>query len=150
MRLKTVHLRGFMNFTIVFTVQAEGHKVLSYLTDMQLFYKAHPLISKIKILGSRSFVFYETIPIAGFKFHFSYPVIVKVQSKIMSVSLKSVILRLISVQMNFDIEEQHHRCVVHESVRIKSFLPVGFIMKRLITNHHQILFRNIETAIKTV
>lgn len=137
-----------MNFTLVFTVQAESQHVLPYLADMQLFSQAHPLISTFETLGKRSFIVHEIVPLGKFKIPFTYPVIVKVQSKMLTVFFKSVILKLISVQMSFEIEEQHHRCRVHETVQIKSFLPVGFILKMLITENHKVLFRNIEKAIQ--
>ena len=118
--------------------------IFDYLTDMQKFVSVHPLISQIDETGNDNYLVHETLKFGVIPLSFTYPVTIEKSILDKVVIIKATVFKLTKIEMKFVLKLDNNYTVIAESIHIKSFLPVKFIMHSIFRKQHDQLFKNIE------
>ncbi len=125
-------------------VNAPSNKVIEHLTDIKKFCSVHPVIYKIIETESGELLIYERMPFFGISFFFNYPA--RIEKYKNQVLMSAVVKKLVHIQIDFIIEEREGKTKITETVHVKSFLPIRFLMNKVFKKQHRLLFKNIEMA----
>jgi hypothetical protein len=127
---------------ISFKVKKNSEFISQYLTDMQKFTSVHPIISKIDSLGNNTYLFHETLTFAAIPFSFKYQTLVEERES--EILMNANVLKLVKISITFEFIEEGEYTIVIEKVKFQTFLPIHFILKKIFTKQHTLLFKNIE------
>jgi carbon monoxide dehydrogenase subunit G len=83
-----------------FSIKKSPAEVLDYLTDMQKFASAHPVITKIDATGTNSYLVYETLRVASILFSFTYPVTVTANRQENIVVMQATVMKITKIASN--------------------------------------------------
>ena len=117
--------------------------VYEYLTDMNKMSSIHPIISKITSINDKEYKIYETLNIAFIPFNFEYPLFIQSDEMNHSITMKCIIMKMITVQLSFNLKEEGDHTCVKETIDINSILPIGFLMYNIFKKQHGIMFGNL-------
>jgi hypothetical protein len=106
----------------------------------------HPILQKIDKIDRNKYLVHESLQFGILSYSFSYPVILHSSNSGKSTSMKSTIMWLTKVEMNFTIAQNQGFSIVEETIDIESILPIKKFLERLIRTQHALLFENIEYA----
>ncbi len=118
--------------------------VLNYLTDMQKFASAHPVIYKVEKTGTNTYLVSETLRFGPIPISFTYPISIEFLSKEQCVIYNAVVMKFTRIEMRFFIKSEAEHTSVFERITFKSLLPIQGIMRNVFTKQHKQLFINIE------
>ncbi len=116
--------------------------IKQHLTDVDKFVSVHPLIYKMTDLGHGKYKVHEKIKIGFIHYRFTYKATISQRDNI--VNIDASIMGLTKLSMQFMLQKEDEGTLVHETLSIKSVLPIKDFMKKLIQEQHQVLFKNIE------
>jgi hypothetical protein len=122
--------------------------VYDHLTDMQKFVIVHPVIYKIDDLGNNRFLVFEKLKFGFIPLTFTYFATVDGNPATKKVIIKARVMKLVNIEMVYDIKEGNDHTIVNEVINFRSFLPVKPIMKKIFKEQHEQLFLNIEKGSK--
>ncbi len=114
---------------------------------MKNFVEIHPVINKIEPLNANEFTFFETLNFLFIPLSFQYNVVIQADEIHKTVQMKSSIIGLVDLTIDFQISPSVEGCNIEERINFKSKIPVGFIMKGIFKKQHKQLFQNIEHKI---
>jgi carbon monoxide dehydrogenase subunit G len=120
--------------------------VFDHLTDMQKFVAVHPIIFKIDHLGENKYLVHERLKLGFFPLSFTYIVTVKGNPENKTVSIKTKVMKMVGIEMNYTLRSQADHTHVNEEIIFTSYLPVKPIMQKIFRKQHQQLFINMENA----
>jgi carbon monoxide dehydrogenase subunit G len=118
--------------------------IFDYLTDMQKFVSAHPVISQIDDTGNDTYLVHETLKLGFIPFSFTYPVKIEKNKSEKTVIIRATVMKLTKIEMTFVLRTYNDYTIIDEVVDFKSPLPVKFIMQGIFKKQHTQLFKNIE------
>jgi carbon monoxide dehydrogenase subunit G len=127
-----------------FRVHKNLDLVFGYLTDMQKFVSAHPVISQIDNIGSENYLVHETLKFGFILFSFTYPVTIEKNTIDKTVIIRATVFKLTKIEMKFVLRADNDYTIIDEEINFKSPLPVKFIMQSIFKKQHDQLFKNIE------
>jgi carbon monoxide dehydrogenase subunit G len=127
-----------------FTLTKSPDFIFAYLTDMDKFAKAHPVISKIDHLGDNHFLVHETLKLGFIPYSFTYPVSVESDATQKTVVIKATVMKMTRIDMNFSIRVEGDTSIVEETIFINSILPIKGLMQKIFREQHEQLFKNID------
>ncbi|TAF65434.1 MAG: hypothetical protein EAZ55_09255 [Cytophagales bacterium] len=128
-----------------FRIKKDIDTTFDYLTDMQKFITVHPIISKMKQIDHETFLMYETLTIAFIPFSFTYPVTVQKNSAARKANIKATVFKQIKIEMNFTLTAENEYTIIEEEIKLKTLVPIQWIVKGIFKKHHARLFKNIES-----
>lgn len=131
-----------MNLT--FRINKNIDFTFDYLTDMQKFVSAHPVIFQIDNIGSESYLVHETLKFWFIPFSFTYPVTIEKNISGKKVVIRATVFKLTKIEMKFDLKTDNEFTIIDEEINFKSPLPIKFIMEGIFKTQHSQLFKNIE------
>lgn len=126
-----------------FEVNKKLETVYEYLSDMDKFSSVHPIISKIESKGDESYKVYETLKFWVFPFRFTYPVKIYCDKDSNKVTMKATVFKLTKIELNFSLSESQGVTTVQEIINFDTPLPIKGFLKKVFTEQHQQLFKNI-------
>jgi carbon monoxide dehydrogenase subunit G len=126
-----------------YKIKKSAEFIFEYLTDMQKFASAHPVISKIDSRGQNKFLVYETLKLGFIPFSFTYPVSIESNKEEKRIIMHATVMKINKIEMIYDIKEDNGISVVNEQINFKSILPIKFIMERIFKKQHEQFFENI-------
>ena len=126
-----------------FKVNKSIDEVFDIITDMQKFASVHPVINKIDRLAENKYLVSETLKVGFIPFNFRYPVTIEKNVEDNTVTMKATVMKLVYIDMGFILFQDGSSTKVDESIKFRSILPVGFIMKKVFREQHELLFKNI-------
>ncbi len=129
---------------ISFRIKKDIDSVFDYLTDMQKFVSAHPVISKIDNSGNGSYLVHETLKLGFIPISFTYPVTIEKSNTDKTVSISATVFKLTRIKMKFVLKADGEHTFIEEDIYFKSPLPAKFLMKSIFKKQHNQLFKNIE------
>ena len=115
-----------------------------YLTDMQKFASAHPLISKIDKIGQERYLVHETLKFGNIPFSFTYPVNLEKCPIDKTIVIRAIVFKITKIEMKFYLKSYNDCTIIDEIIHFYSPLPIKFILQRVFKKQHEILFQNIE------
>jgi carbon monoxide dehydrogenase subunit G len=118
--------------------------VFVYLSDMQKFVTAHPIIWKIDDKGNDNYLVHEKLKVGFLPISFTYPAIVKGNKQNNSINIKATVMKLTKVEMNFTLTAEGEYTHIKEETTFTSALPVQKTLEKIFTEQHTLLFQNIE------
>jgi carbon monoxide dehydrogenase subunit G len=118
--------------------------IFEYLTDMQKYVSVNPVIFKIDKTGHDSYLVHETLRILGLPVSFTYPVIIEKDIASKKVIFRATVFKLTKIEMTFVLQDIGDHTIIEEYISFKSVLPVKSLMKKIFTEQHNQLFKNIE------
>lgn len=121
--------------------------VFDYLTDMDKFASAHPVITKINKQADGIYLVYETLTLGIIPFSFKYSVAVSGYPLENIIVMKATISGSTAIEMTFSLKADRNFTVVEENIAFKSYWPVKSILQRVFKNQHEKLFNNIGTGL---
>jgi carbon monoxide dehydrogenase subunit G len=127
-----------------FSIKKSPAEVLDYLTDMQKFASAHPVITKIDATGTNSYLVYETLRVASILFSFTYPVTVTANRQENIVVMQATVMKITKIEMTFTVKPSGEFTIVEEDIRFKSLLPIKSALERIFKKQHAQFFKNME------
>lgn len=127
-----------------FTVKKPIELVFNYLSDVQKFATVHPVISKISHISENSYLVFETLNFAFLPVSFKYPVVITAFNSEQKIYMVAKVLRLVKIEILFELSSENTFTNINEVIKIKSFLPVKPIINYIFKRHHSQLFLNIE------
>ncbi|GAB2562161.1 SRPBCC family protein [Spirosoma areae] len=129
---------------LTFTIKKPVDFVFDYLTDVQKFVSAHPVITRIDKLGTTNYLVYETLKLGFLPFSFTYPVTIESDLTNKRVIMRATVLKLTKIDMNFILKPDGDCSVIEETIHFTSPLPIEGILQRIFKTQHQQLMKNIE------
>jgi carbon monoxide dehydrogenase subunit G len=127
-----------------FRLKTSCDVVFDYLTNMQKFVSAHPVIFQIDSKGDESYLVHETLRLGYIPFSFTYPVKIEKDVLRRTVIIRAVVFKLTKIEMKFALRAENGHTVIEEEINFRSPLPVKFIMQGIFKKQHAQLFKNIE------
>ena len=130
--------------TLQYKIAKSPDFVFDYLTDMQKFVKAHPIIFQIDDLGEGNYKIHEKLKIGFIPVTFTYPAHVKGNKQEGKVSMKAIVMKINKIEMNFTISSEGSHTIISEQVTFNAILPIRLILQNIFKKQHTLLFANIE------
>jgi carbon monoxide dehydrogenase subunit G len=127
-----------------FKVRKSTAYIFNYLTDMQKFVSAHPVITKINRKTDNSYLVYETLKLGSIPISFTYPVTITPYPQKNIVVMQAIVMRLTKIDMTFTLKAASDCTIVKETILFRSPLPIKTIMQSIFKKQHTQLFKNIE------
>lgn len=127
-----------------FRIRRNIDHVFDYLTDMQKFASAHPVITRIEKTADGNYLVSESLKFGFIPFSFSYPVTNKKNDLAKTVSIKATVFKFTKIEMKFILTTGNDYTMIDEEIDFQSALPVVFILERIFKKQHHQLFQNIE------
>ncbi len=127
-----------------FRIRRDIDHIFDYLTDMQKFASAHPVITRIAKTADGNYLVHETIKLGFVPFSFTYPVVVKKNATDKTVNFKATVFKFTKIEMKFSLRSGNEDTMIDEEIDFQSPLPVVFILERIFKKQHHQLFKNIE------
>ena len=104
--------------------------IFEYLSNMQQFVKAHPIISKIEPLQNEKHLILETIKLGPSPISFTYTVPLQMDNENSSILIKTAITKLTKVKMTFKQHQSHESTIIHDEINFNSILPLIDILQK--------------------
>ncbi len=117
--------------------------VFNYLTEMQKFVSVHPVIYKIESLEGDEYLVYEKLKFGFIPYSFTYKVTVEGNAELSTVVIKATVMKLVNIEMIFELKPEGENCIVNETINFKTILPVVSLMTKIFKEQHTRLFMNI-------
>jgi len=127
-----------------FRIRRDIDHIFDYLTDMQKFASAHPVITRIEKTADGNYLVHETIKLGFVPFPFTYPVTIKKNATDKTVIFKATVFKFTKIEMKFSLRSGNEDTMIDEEIDFQSPLPVVFILERIFKKQHHQLFKNIE------
>ncbi len=127
-----------------FRIRRDIDHIFDYLTDMQKFASAHPVITRIAKTADGNYLVHETIKLGFVPFPFTYPVTIKKNATDKTVIFKATVFKFTKIEMKFSLRSGNEDTMIDEEIDFQSPLPVVFILERIFKKQHHQLFKNIE------
>lgn len=131
--------------TLRFKIQKPIEHVFGYLTDMDKFSLAHPVISRIDSKSNNDYLVHETLKFGFIPFTFSYPVAIKENKQDHKVTMDATVMKMINILLEFKLTQENGFTIIEENLSFKSILPVKFLLSKVFRKQHALLFENIES-----
>ncbi|OYU65215.1 MAG: hypothetical protein CFE22_14870 [Cytophagaceae bacterium BCCC1] len=112
--------------------------VFDYLTDMQKFAAAHPVIHRTEKLSENNYMVFEKLAFISF----SYPVTIDFNKKENTILMEAVVMKFTKINMVFSLKSVDNTTIVKETISIKSPFPLQSIIESIFKKQHEKLFRN--------
>ena len=129
-----------------FNIKQKTEIVFEYLSDVQKFVVAHPVITKIENKGNGTYIAYETLKLGFIPVSFKYPFTIDMNAGAKTITMYATVMRFTKIEIHFKITEHKEFTLVEETITFKSPLPIKAILKRIFTQQHTVLFKNIEAV----
>lgn len=121
-------------------------QVFDNLTEPQKFVAAHPVITKMEVIGKDKYLVSETLRLGFVPCAFKYVATVIGDYERKKVVMYATVMKINRIEMVFNLEEQGTGCVVREEISVRSPLPIKSLMEKIFEKHHTQLFKNIDNA----
>lgn len=118
--------------------------VYNYISDVEKFAAVHPVITKISRISENSYLVFETLNFGFIPLSFKYPVVVKENNSEQKIYLVATVMRLVKIEILFELFSENNFTGINEVIKIKSFLPVKPFINYIFKKQHTQLFLNIE------
>jgi carbon monoxide dehydrogenase subunit G len=133
-----------MKFLLTFKLTKPAEQIFDCLTDVNKFVSVHPIINRIDALGDNQYFVYESLKLGFIPYSFTYPATIERNIENKTITINATIMKLTKVELVFKISQHASYSLVEETITFRSPLPVKSIMKKVFTEQHQKLFKNIE------
>lgn len=130
--------------TLHFTLHKPASVVFDYLSDMQKFVAVHPVIHRITLMDDGRYRVHETLKLGFIPYSFTYFATLESDREAGQVRILATVQRITRIEMEFFIQEKEGVTQVTEHIAIHSPLPVHGLVRKVFSEQHLILFRNIE------
>ncbi|RYE50996.1 MAG: hypothetical protein EOP48_18890 [Sphingobacteriales bacterium] len=127
-----------------FKIAKDIDHTFDYLTNMDKFVSVHPVIWQIDSLGAANYLVHEKLKLGFLPFSFTYPVTIDSNEAEKRVVFRATVFKFTKIEMDFVLTSVNGTTIINEEIRIKSPLPVKFIMRSIFKKQHALLFKNIE------
>jgi carbon monoxide dehydrogenase subunit G len=127
-------------------IKKERGEVFACLTDMERYVSVNPVIERFEDLGGGEYTIFERLKIGPFVSKFSYWASVKGDPDGKSVTMKAIVMKMVTIEILFDLLADGDHTVINETIGFRSFLPVKTMMGNIFEKQHAQLFLNIEKA----
>ena len=127
-----------------FRLHKNSDHIYDYLTDMQKFVSVHPVIYRIDNTSDKNYLVHETLKFGFIPFSFTYPVTIEKNAIDKTVIIRAIVFKLTNIEMKFVLKADNDYTIIDEEIKLKSPLPVKFIMESIFKKQHDQLFKNIE------
>jgi carbon monoxide dehydrogenase subunit G len=121
--------------------------VFDYLTDMEKFVSAHPVITKMEKQPDGNYLVYETLKLGPIPFSFTYSVAISNSPIENMVTMKATVQRSTEIEMKFLLKADGHFTIVEDDIVISSVWPIRSILQKIFKTQHTKLFNNIESKL---
>lgn len=118
--------------------------VFQHLTDAKMFVAAHPVITEMVTIGNDEYRVHETLRVLGIPISFRYVACITVLDKNRAVKMSAIVMRLVRIEIEFNMTTENSKTVITETVNFNSWLPVKPIMGAVFRKQHKKLFERIE------
>ena len=133
-----------MKFLLTFKLTKPAEQIFDCLADVNKFVSVHPIINRIDALGDNQYFVYESLKLGFIPYSFTYPATIERNIENKTITINATIMKLTKVELVFKISQHASYSLVEETITFRSPLPVKSIMKKVFTEQHQKLFKNIE------
>lgn len=118
--------------------------VFRHLAEAYLFVKVHPVIYKCEQVGENQYKFYEKQYIGFIAYNFTYIVTITSNPTNNEIRMTALVMRLLKIDLKFELSEQQGKTHVCEFVNLSSFFPIRFLVNPIFRTIHKKIFENIE------
>lgn len=129
-----------------YTVNKSISFIFDYLTDVKKFVSVHPVITRMEPLGKNRFIVYETLKLGFICFSFSYPATVSSYYQNAMVVVTITVMKLINIEMTFNLRQEEQFSIVEEKINFKTILPIRLLLQKILKKQHALLFDNISNS----
>lgn len=129
-----------------FLVGKTRRRVAEILTDPSEFVAVHPLIFDMRHVGGHRYKVFERVRLAGLPYSFVYEAEVLRAEDDGWVRMHATVARLVRMEMEFRLSDHAQGTQIDETVSIRSVLPVKPLLKRLLSEQHKQLFKNVDES----
>ena len=126
-----------------FRIHKKSDLIFDYLTDMQKFVSVHPVIYRIDNTSDKNYLVHEKLKFGFIPFSLTYPVTVEKNTLDKTVIIRATVFKLTKIEMKFVLKADNDYTIIDEEIKLKSPLPVKFIMESIFKKQHDQLFKNI-------
>ena len=127
-----------------FKVNKPIELVYNYISDVEKFAAVHPVITKISRISENSYLVFETLNFGLIPVSFKYPVVIEENNSEQKIYMIATIMRLVKIEISFELFSENNFTSINEVIKIKSFLPVKPFINYIFKKQHTQLFLNIE------
>ena len=111
---------------------------------MQKFCKINPVNHKIKWLKDQDYVIYETLKLGPLPYSFVYPVKIQINTILKCVDMRATVMKLIKINLKFEISTIFNITNIDETIDVRAFFPLKWLIQRILKTQHSIMFQNLE------
>ena len=133
-----------MNIQLQHPVKKPIAVVFQFLTDVQQFVSVHPVIYRMEKTGENQYKVFERLTLGFIPYNFTYTATIENDSTQKTVSMKASVMKVIDIEMRFELSEEKEGTTVNETIHFASFLPIKSLMAKIFSTQHKALFANIE------
>ncbi|MES2850689.1 MAG: hypothetical protein V4685_16640 [Bacteroidota bacterium] len=130
--------------TLNYKIDKPAGVIFNCLTNAKTFVAVHPVITKMKYLGENKYQVSETLPWGLIPCSFTYPVTIEIHYDSKKVIMKAIVMRLVTIEMAYNIKEENGFSLVEETISFETVLPVKERLMKIFKKQHDRLFKNIE------
>lgn len=123
-----------------------AEQVFDTLTNAQKFVAAHPVITKMQVIGKDKYLVWETLQLGFIPCPCKYAATVVGDSETQKVVMRAKVMKINRIEINLSVEANGTGCVVREEITFRSPLPIKRSMEKIFRKHHTQLFKNIDSA----
>lgn len=127
-----------------FKVNVPESNAFECLSDMQKFCKINPVIHKIKWLKDQDYLIYETLKLGPLPFPFVYPFNIQINTNLKCVDMRATVMKLIKINLKFEISTIFNITNIDETIEVRAFFPLKWLIQRILKTQHSIMFQNLE------
>ena len=127
-----------------FKVLVPESKAFECLSDMQKFCKINPVIHKIKWSKDQDYLIYETLKLGPLPYSFVYPVNIQINTKLKCIDMRATVMKLIKINLRFEISTISNITNIDETIDVRAFFPLKWLIQRILKTQHSIMFLNLE------
>ena len=117
--------------------------VFEQLSNMDKFIEIHPVIYKIDPLGQNNYLIFEKLKFAFVPYAFTYPASLSSDIENKRVTMKALVMKLVSINILFEMKTEGDATLVKETVEFRSFLPLQPLLKLIFKKQHAELFSRL-------
>jgi carbon monoxide dehydrogenase subunit G len=132
---------------LTFQVSKSPAFVHHCLTDPIRFVEMHPVITALEPSGGHNFIVFETLKVGFIPISFKYKATFHFQEGTNQVQIRAVVARFTRIDMRMELLGNDKGTRIEETIKIRSFLPIGPILRRVFRKQHTLLFQNIDAVL---
>ena len=126
-----------------FSVKKPIAFVFEHLSNMDKFTEIHPVIYKVEALGQNNYLIFEKLTFAFIPYAFTYPAQVRSNYENYSVTMRAHVMKLVSINIVFELKTEGDTTLVKETVEFRSFLPLQPLLKLIFKKQHSEFFSRL-------